>query len=159
MPALTLRRCFPMAHPMASQQRGQRRKPRVRGLRRCPHGGHFPHSASQGIRGIMCGVVPTLHLPESEQSSNACARTDAPPTGYPSLRTLEHEEEAFGTHRRSVSAGIGQIGVCFFSRRTQMRPNMKCCIQSHNSVLRPSADKRPFFPLASRPRPRTSCAP
>jgi hypothetical protein len=44
MPSLTLRRCVPMADPMASQQHGQRRMPRARGLRRCPNDGHLSHS-------------------------------------------------------------------------------------------------------------------
>ena len=44
MPSLTLRRCVPMADPMASRQHGQRRRPRARGLRRCPNDGHLSHS-------------------------------------------------------------------------------------------------------------------
>ncbi len=116
MPPLTLRQSFPMAVPMASQQRGQRRTSRVRDLRRCPHDGHLSHSKFQVIRGILCGAVPTLHLPESEKSST---RAQGRMSRMRGIRPCAHwiaEEEAFGTHGRSVSAGIGQIGVCFGGR-------------------------------------------
>jgi hypothetical protein len=56
-----------------------------------------------------------LRFPESEKFFDVCAATDAPHPGHPSLRTLSAVEEAIGTHRRSVSGGIGQIGVFLLS--------------------------------------------
>ena len=41
---------------------------------------------------------------------------------------------AIGKHRRSVSEGIGQIGVCSFPRRAKMRPILKCWFQRGGPV-------------------------
>ncbi len=114
MPALTLRRCFPMADPMASRQRGQRRMPRVRGLLRCPHGGHFSHSDSRAFA-ESCAELSQRLITPNRKNLQGVRKDGCPSPGHPSLRTLEHEKEAFGTHRRSVSKGIGRIGVCSFS--------------------------------------------
>jgi hypothetical protein len=65
---------------------------------------------------------PNASFPGVGTIFNACARTEAPSPGHPSLRTVEHEEEAFGPHRRSVSAGIGEIGVCSLSPAGTIAP-------------------------------------
>ena len=111
MPPLTLRRCHPIASSTALQC-AQRRMPRKCGIRRCAHGEEFFrfreakrwensfHASATDLRAGMgkMYIVRTV--------------TEVPDTGRPSLSALWNAMElAIGKLCRSVSAGIGQIGV------------------------------------------------
>jgi hypothetical protein len=75
-----------------------------------------------------------LHLPESEKSLQ-CAQRRMPGIRH-CARWIAKEEDA-GKLRRSVSEGIGQIGVWFF-----MTPGFDCLSHIPGRSL-PSADAAP----------------
>ncbi len=111
MPPLTLRRCGPSASSTALQC-AQRRMPRMLGIRRYAHGeAFFRFWETKGWENAMqdCANDP---LDGMGEMSIVRAATEVPGTGRPSLSALwDAMGLAIGKLCRSVSAGIGQIGV------------------------------------------------
>jgi hypothetical protein len=111
MPPLTLRRCVPIASSTAPQ-RAHRRMPRMWGIRRCAHVEEFfrfreakrwENSFQASATDLRAGMG---------KMSIVRTVTEVPGTGHPSLSALwDAMGLAIGKLGRSVSAGIGQIGV------------------------------------------------
>jgi hypothetical protein len=111
MPALTLRRCVPIATSTALQC-AHRRMPRMWGIRRCAHGEEFfRFREAKRWENSFQASATDLRAGMGKMSIVRTA-TEVPDTGRPSLSALWNAMElAIGKLCRSVSAGIGQIGV------------------------------------------------
>ena len=111
MPALTLRQCGPSASSTAHQC-AQRRMPRMLGIRRCAHGeAFFRFRETKRLDNSVhaCANDPLAGMGEM---SIVRAATEVPGSGHPLLSALwDARGLAIGKLCRSVSAGIGQIGV------------------------------------------------
>ena len=111
MPPLTLRQCGPIASSTALQG-AQRRMPRMWGIRRCAHGeAFFRFRETKRWENAMQDCANDLRSGMGKMSIVRAA-TEVPGTGRPLLSALwDAMGLAIGKLCRSVSAGIGPIGV------------------------------------------------